>query len=82
MDPQTQDQRPDRKARSAELHRKTKRQLVLIHRQGAGCLMSQTELMRWTHEELENAILESEYGMTWHNTADDPADHFTTGEMP
>lgn len=51
-----------REARRQELGRKTKAQLVAIHRAGSGCLMGRSELMRWSHEELEVAILDSEFG--------------------
>jgi hypothetical protein len=51
-----------REARRRELGRKTRAQLVAIHRQGAGCLMSRAELMRWSHEDLEIAILDGEFG--------------------
>lgn len=51
-----------REQRRQELSHLTRRQLVRIHHQGAGCLMTQAELLRWNHEELETAILDAEFG--------------------
>lgn len=53
-----------RQERRQQLRAMGKNHLIRVHRAGAGCLMGPAELKRWTHEELENAILEGEYGPT------------------
>lgn len=51
-----------RQARKVALSRLTRRQLANIHLAGAGQLMPRTEVLRWTHEEIEAAILDAEFG--------------------
>ncbi len=51
-----------REQRRAELMTQTKRTLILMHRNGSGCLMPTKELRGWTIEELVVAILDGEFG--------------------
>lgn len=52
----------EREARRQELCQFSRRRLADLYHRGAGQLMTMSELMRWNHEELEAAILDSEFG--------------------